>query len=147
MIYAKVKSKKEWQRLYDALWATKDKKWYRRLRIIELSAQEYCVQGLSSTFKLCEATIRKYIHSYNRGGLDALTPRKSPGRRPKIAHWTKEHWDMVLEQTPNQYKKLKTHSGQWTLERLRLYLKEYHQIDVSISSIQKSLRKDRNVKQ
>ena len=38
----------------------------------------------------------------------------------------------MLEQTPNQYEKLNTQSRQWTLERLRLYLKEYHQIEVSM---------------
>ncbi len=46
-----------------------------------------------------------------------------------------------MEQTPNQYEKLKTQSHQWTLERLRQYVKEYNGIDVSLSSIYNSLRK------
>ena len=141
MIYAEIESQEEHIRLADALKASKDKDWYRRLRVIELSAEKQTVQELCNTFKLCEATIRSYIHSYNAGGLEALAPRKSPGRPPKIGHWTREQWDKVLEQTPNGYEKLEEDSFQWTLGRLRGYLKEYHEIDVCISSVYNSLRK------
>ena len=141
MIYANIKNEEERIRLADALRAAKDRNWYRRLQVIELSAEKYSVQELCDTFKLCEATIRNYIHSYNAGGLDKLAPVKPPGRPPKIAHWTKEQWDEVLERTPNRYEKLNEDSFQWTLERLRCYLREYHQVDVCIASIYNSLRR------
>jgi len=141
MIYADVKSQEERIRLVDAMKASRDKNWYRRLKVIELSAEKYSVQELCNTFKLCEATIRNYIHSYNQDGLAGLAPGKSPGRPPKIGHWTKEQWNQVLEQTPNQYEKLDTQSRQWTLERLRKYLEKYHEISVSLSSVYRSLRK------
>lgn len=96
---------------------------------------------LSELLGVCEATIRNYIHSYNQGGLDKLKPVKQPGRPPKIAHWKKEDWDKVLEQTPNRYDKLNVISFQWTLNRLRLYVKTYHQIDICIASVYNSLRK------
>ena len=141
MIYAEVKRPEEQKRLDEALKASKKKSWYRRLQVIALSAQKYTVQKLSEMFRLCEQTIRNYIHSYNEGGLAKLAPGKPTGRPPKIAHWTKGQWDEVLEQTPNQYEKLNTQSRQWTLELLRLYLKEYHDIDVSIVSVYNSLRR------
>ena len=141
MIYANIKNEEEHKRLDDALKASRNKNWYRRLKIIALSAAKHTVKQLSDMFDLCEATIRNYIHSCNQGGLDKLKPGKPSGRPPKIPHWTKKDWDKVLEQTPNQYEKLNTQSRQWTLERLRLYLKEYHQIDVSISNIYRSLRR------
>jgi transposase len=141
MIYAKIKDQEELIRLQDAMKASQDKNWYRRLQVIELSAEKYSVQELCDTFKLCEATIRNYIRSYNEGGLDKLAPVKPPGRPPKISHWSKEQWDEVLGQTPDQYEKLNIRSRQWTLERLQLYVKEYHQIAVSIVSIHNSLRK------
>ena len=141
MIYADIKTEEEQIRLKDALKSAKDRNWYRRLQIIELSAEKHTVQELCETFKLCEATIRKYIHSYNEGGLDKLAPGKSPGRPPKIGNWTKKQWDKVLEQTPDQYEKLNTQSRQWTLERLHKYLVAYHQISVSLSSVYRSLRK------
>ena len=141
MIYAKIKTQEEQKRLNDAMKASKTKNWYRRLQIVSFSAKKYTVKKLSEMYKLCEATIRNYIHSYNKGGLDKLKPVKQPGRPPKVAHWTKEQWDAVLEQAPNQYEKLNTKSRQWTLERLQLYLKEYHQIEVSIASVYNSLRR------
>ena len=141
MIYAKIKDQEAHKHLNDASKASKNKNWYRRLKIIEFSADKYTVKQLSGMFDLCEATTRNYIHSYNQGGLDKLKPVKPPGRSPRIANWTREQWDEVLEQTPNQYEKLNTQSRQWTLERLRLYLREYHQVDVSISNIYRSLRR------
>ena len=135
MIYAKLKNSEEQKLLSDALKAAKDKSWYRRLQIIEFSAQKHIVQRLSELFGLCQQTIRNYIHAYNEGGPEALAPGKSRGRPPKIGHWTKEQWDEVLEQTPDQYEELDTQSRQWTLERLRWYLSRYHEINVSISSV------------
>jgi len=118
MIYANIKNDEERKRLEDAIRASRDKKWYRRLEIIQNSAKGIIVPKLSEIFSICQDTIRDYIKSYNQGGLDGLKPKKSTGRPPKIGHWTKEDWDKVLEQTPNQYEKLKTHSRQWTLERI-----------------------------
>jgi transposase len=141
MIYANIKSEEERKRLYDAMKASRNKNWYRRLQIIALSAEKHTVKELSEMFKICQATIRSYINSYNQGGLDKLAPVKPTGRPPKIANWTKEQWDKVLGQTPDQYRKLNTQSRKWTLERLRLYLEKYHNIDVSIVTVHNSLRK------
>ena len=38
---------------------------------------------------------------YREGGLEPLKPKKSPGRRAKLANWTKADWDKVLQRTPN----------------------------------------------
>lgn len=141
MIYANIDGQEELERIQATMKVTKDKVWYCRLKIIQFSAEKNSVQKLSEDFSLCQQTIRNYIHAYNQGGLEALTPKKSPGRPAKIGNWIKEQWDKVLEQTPNQYKKLETQSRQWTLERLQLYLKEYHEIDVCLASVYNSLRK------
>ncbi len=141
MIYANVKSQEDKKRLEDALKSSKSKNWYRRLNIIALSSANYSVKELSQMFDLCEATIRSYIHSYNDGGLDNLKPLKSTGRSPKIANWTKDQWIQIMKKAPCDYGKLGIKSNQWTLERLRLYLREYQDIDVSVVSIHNSLKK------
>jgi len=141
MIYAILKNAEEKEMLESELKSARDKNWYRRLRIIKLSSRKHTVQGLSEDFDLCQQTIRNYINAYNQGGIPALFPRKSPGRPPKIAHWSKSQWDKVLEQTPDQYERLNTQSHQWTLDRLRLYVKEYHSVDVSTVSVHNSLRR------
>ncbi len=140
MIYAKIENPEEKKHLEDAIKASKNKSWYRRLQVIQNSANGITVPKLSEIFSICQQTVRNYINAYNQGGLNGLMPEKQSGRPPKIGHWTKEDWDKVLEQTPNQYEKLNTHSRQWTLERMALYLKEYHGIEVTIQSINNSLR-------
>ena len=141
MIYATISSEEAQKRLDEAIEEARDVKWYIRLKIIALSAAEETVEELSQMFNLCEATIRNYIHDYNQGGLEQLAPGKSTGRPPKIGQWTKAQWDEVLEQTPDQYEKLNTQSRQWTLEQLQEYVKEYHGIEVSLSSVHNSLMK------
>ena len=42
MIYAKIEKEEEQKRLDDALEASKNKNWYRRLKIIALSANTLC---------------------------------------------------------------------------------------------------------
>jgi len=141
MIYATISSEEAQKRLNEAIEEARDVRWYLRLKVVAFSAAKQTVKELSEMFDLCEATVRNYIHDYNQGGLEKLKPEKSTGRPPKIANWTKEQWDEVLGQKPNQYEELNTMSRQWTLERLKLYLKEYHNIDVCITSIYNSLWK------
>jgi len=141
MVYAEISSEEARKRLNEAIEEAKDVKWYIRLKIISFSADKKMVAELSQMFELCKATIRSYIHDYNHGGLKQLAPDKSTGRPSKIGKWTKEQWDKVLEQTPNQYEKLGTQSRQWTLERLQQYVKAYNGIDVCLSSVYNSIRK------
>jgi transposase len=141
MIYAEIPNANAQQELDDAIKASKVKRWYIRLMIIALSAQKYTVQKLSEMFSVCQVTVRHYIHAYNEGGLEGLKPVKQSGRPPKLAHWTKEHWDRILQRTPNQYEKLNTESRQWTLDLLVVYLMEYHHMDVCRSSVYHALRK------
>jgi len=141
MIYAKYKNSEDKEQLFDELKKTKNRNWYRRLQIVKLSVGKMTVQQLSKMFDLCEAVIRNYINTYNENGLKGLFPTKPPGRPPKISNWTKEDWDKVMEMTPNQYEKLNTASRQWTFERLALYVKEYHHIEVTIPCVYHSLRK------
>ena len=141
MIYAQIKTPEEMEKLEEELGRAKNAKWYRRLIIISHSARGERVSQLSEKFGVCQATIRSYIHAYNEGGLQQLRPKKSPGRPPKIGHWSKEDWDTILRQTPNQYEKLETESRQWSLHLLSLYIKRYHDIDVSLSGVYRCLRK------
>ena len=141
MIYAEIKSSEEQKRLDVEKDAAKEKTWYRRLMIITLSAQHDTVQKLSELFRVCETTIRCYVHAYNDGGLEQLRPKKSPGRPGKLADWTKADWDTILERTPNQYEQLQTESRQWTYDLLVAYVKAYHGITVCRSSVYHSFRK------
>lgn len=140
MIYAEYKNNEDKEQLLDEIKHAKNKDWYRRLQVVKLSAGKMSVQQLSKMFDLCQNVIRKYINTYNENGLKGLFPSKSSGRPPKIAHRTKEDWDKVMERTPDQYEKLNTASRQWTFQRLALYVKEYHGVEVTIPCVYYALK-------
>jgi transposase len=108
----------------------------RTLMKIDNSIKGVSVQQLSKIFGLCQQVIRNYIHAFNEGGLDKLMPVKQTGRPPRVAHWTREDWDKIMEQTPDQYDKLNTKSRQWTFQRLALYVKEYHGVRKPVEYIE-----------
>jgi len=95
MIYANIEGAEELERIQSTMKVTKDKVWYCRLKIIQLSSEKASVQKLSKDFDLCQQSIRNYIHAYNKGGMEALAPKKSSGRPAKIGNWLKEQWDKV----------------------------------------------------
>jgi transposase len=117
-----------------------DKKWYVRLKIIDLSSQGQSVASLAQLFDLSEATIRSYIHRFNRIGMAGLRPDYGSGR-PAILGWTQAQWLDVLAQSPANLSLLASQARNWTQALLRDYLKLYHQIEVSQPTIAGSLRK------
>jgi hypothetical protein len=80
MIYAKVDAQHKAE-LDTEMNRTKDAKWYRRLKIIDLSGQGFSVPELSEMFDLGDGTIRRYIHAYNEAGLDGLRPGYGQGSK------------------------------------------------------------------
>ena len=130
MIYAHPQGDHARSELEVELKRAQQAKWYRRLKIIQLSMSGMTVSQLAEQFELCRATIRSYIKAYHQGGIEGLRPGKSSGRRPKVGQLTKDQWQEILHQTPNQYEKLGTDSRQGTLELLVRYAKEYldHQV-------------------
>jgi transposase len=142
MIYAELKTDTELDIINSEIKNTKKVAWLRRLMIIKLSATEKRrVRQLSEMFGLCQPTVRKYIHTYNGGGLLALLPKSPTGRKGKLGEFQKGDWDTIFEQTPNQYPSLDTDSKQWTLQLLADYMKAYHQIQVTSEAIYYALRR------
>jgi len=114
--------------------STKDAKWYRRLKIIQLSSQGEKVRQLAKQFDVCQATVRDYIKRYNNGGLETLKPDKSSGR-PPITHLTKAEWEELLHQSPCQFVKLNTCVRNWTQDMLSEYCHQYLGVKISASAI------------
>lgn len=126
--------------LNQALQAAAEAKWYRRLKIIDLSSQGHSVPKLAELFDLSEATIRSYIHDFNTGGIAGLQPAYGQGR-PLTLNWQQSQWLDVLAQSPAELPLLETGAHNWTQALLRTYLKLYHQIEVSQSTLAKSLQR------
>ena len=141
MIYATPQKENSVSELQFAIKVAKDVKWYRRLKIVQLSMSGLSVPQLAAEFDLCSATVRNYIKAYNGGGIQQLVPQKQPGRPTKVGHLTRDDWSDILRQTPNQYEKLSTDSRQWTLELLVRYAKEYLNCEVVFQTISEAMRR------
>ena len=139
MLYANV-DKTAQEELKQALKSAKKMKWYRRLKIVDLSAQGYGVPTLANMFDVCTATVRDYLKRYNSGGLSELAPAYGIGR-PLTLGWNKEQWLDLLNQAPSEFKKLDTGAQNWNQALLQKYLEHYHQLQLSQSAIAKSLKK------
>jgi len=141
MIYAHPHEKQAISELQIAVKKAENAKWYRRLKIIQLSMTQMSVPQLAKQFDICQATARAYIKAYNDAGIEGLKPDKSPGRPGKIAQLTRGDWEEILSRTPNQYQKLGTDSRQWTLERLAKYSEEYLGEPVHFDTVSKALKR------
>jgi transposase len=139
MIFAKVDAQNQ-EAIQAEMKATKNLKWYRRLKVIDLSSQGYTVPELSQMFDLCEGTIRRYIHHFNESGLPGLHPGYGQGRPPELT-WSQEEWLDVLSQSPADLEQLNTAAQNWTQGLLQQYLTIYHQVEVTQTTISKTLRR------
>lgn len=139
MLYVDIspQTKKE---VLNALKHTADSKWYRRLKIIHLSAQGKPVSELARLFDCCAATVRDYITRYNAEGLAGLTRQSSDGAPVKMP-LTKAEWEELLHQSPSQFERLQTGARNWTQELLQSYLREYHQVTVTQQAISAALKR------
>ncbi len=139
MLFAKV-SQKCRQELEEALKTAQKAKWYRRLKVIDLSAKGQQVSELGALFDLNEGTIRAYSHRYNGGGLAGLKADYGPSRKAEIS-LSKEELEELLKRSPSQFEKLETGARNWNQKLLKQYLWHYHQIKISQAAIRGSLKR------
>jgi len=149
MIFARISSEEDEEQLHTALKEALKPYIYRRLLLIQFSAQGKGVVELASLFRLHPLTIRKYIHAYNRDGIQGVVPADKSGRpcdksgRPCKLPLTKDQWLDILHQAPATFEELNTPSYNWTLELLARYVKIYHGVTVRPSGIWYILRRHR----
>jgi len=139
MLFAKVDNDVR-QMLQSEMRSAHNAKRYCRLKIIDLSGQGTAVAELARMFDLNPATIRTYIHAFNKHGLDGLRPGYGQGR-PLTLDWAAEQWLDVLSQAPCHLELLDTAAQNWTQALLRQYLVIYHQVHLSQSVLSKSLHR------
>ena len=111
MLYAKVDEAGQTE-LKREMKQTKEKKWYRRLKIIDLSGQGKSVPELTRLFELSGGTIRSYIKAYNDDGLAGLQIKHGQGR-PLSLEWTQTQWQDLIHQAPRDYDKLDSAAMNW----------------------------------
>lgn len=139
MLYAHV-SPEAREKLDEALKSATEAKWYRRLKVIPLSAQRKSVRLIATFFDLCHATVRESISRDNADGLAGRHRDASPGAPPKIP-LTKAEWEELLHQSPSHFEQLHTGARNWTQALLQQYFQTYHQIAVTQPAISASIRR------
>ena len=141
MIYAQPKLEGDISELAAEIKKATDVKWYKRLKIIQLSMTGVSVPKLAKQFDLSRATIRRYIRAYNTARIEGLKRKYSPGRPPKVGQLTRDNWEEILSRTPDQYDLLDTDSREWTLELLVKYAEKYLDQEVCFQTISHALRR------
>lgn len=138
MIFAEVSPEANTE-LHDALKHATESKWYRRLKIIQLSSQQTPVPQLAKLFDVNAATVRAYIRRYTASGLAGLKRQASDGAPPKIP-LTKTEWEDLLHQSPSQFERLQTGARNWTQELLVAYFQQYHQVTTTQPAVSLCLK-------
>ncbi len=133
MLYAKVNQKAR-EELKQGLKTAQKAKWYRRIKVVDLSAKGRKVSEIAELFDLSDNTVRDYITRYNQGGLEGLKPNKKQGRKAAIM-LSKEELGEILERSPSQFEKLETGARNWNQALMKQYLWHYHQIDISQGAV------------
>ncbi len=109
-----------------------------RLQIIMLSAEGKRVPEISEEVNLHPINVRKWIHRFNRYGLDGLRSGKSPGRPPVFSD---EQRNQIIEVANTNPRLLGMHYSRWSLQRLRRYLIEQRIVDhISVETIRQILQ-------
>ena len=109
-----------------------------RLQIIMLSAEGKRVPEISEEVNLHPINVRKWIHRFNRYGLDGLRSGKSPGRPPVF---NDEQRNQVTEIANTNPRNLGLHYSRWSLQRLRRYLIEQRIVEhISVETIRQILQ-------
>ena len=98
-----------------------DEELARRAQIVLLSAQHICVHEISRSVGLHPINVRKWIHRFNRYGLNGLYPKRSPGR-PKL--FTDDQRQAIVGMASTDPQELGLQFDSWSLQRLRYELTE-----------------------
>ena len=104
-----------------------------RLEIVMLSAEGKRVPEISQVVDLHPINVRKWIHRFNKYGLDGLRSGKSPGRPPLFSDEQRKRITTVATSDPRS---LGLHFSRWSLQRLRRYLIDHEIVDgISVETV------------
>ncbi len=135
-LYSRALKADEKAKLEDLL-KDSDEELARRVQIVLLSSQRTGVHEISAMVGLHPINVRKWIHRFNRFGLNGLFPRRSPGR-PRL--FSREQRAAIVRLATTEPRVLGLDFDAWSLQRLRSQLIERGVMsDVSAETIRQEL--------
>ncbi len=103
-----------------------------RARIVLLSRQGESVAEIAETLVVCPDTVRRWIHRFDRHGVEGLADRPRAGRP---ALYTPEQIGEVVATSLTDPQTLGLPFASWTLDRLAAYLNEEKDLPIKRSRI------------
>jgi transposase len=103
-----------------------------RARIVLLSRYGDSVEEIAETLGLCQDTVRRWIHRFDRHGVDGLMDKPRTGRPPT---YTAEEVGAVVATSLTKPADLGLPFACWTLDRLEAYLHESKGLSIKRSRI------------
>jgi transposase len=91
----------------------------KRASIVLLSLERQRIHEISEHVGLHPINVRKWIHRFNRFGIDGLYPRRSPGR-PRM--FDEDQRQAIIEMATADPQDLGLNFSGWSLQRLRSQL-------------------------
>jgi transposase len=91
----------------------------QRAQIVLLSSQRVGVHEIGTRVNLHPINVRKWIHRFDKQGINGLLPRHSPGRPPVF---TKKQRDAIADLAMTDPGTLGLGFDAWSLQRLRTQL-------------------------
>ncbi len=138
-LYARLPHHSERQRLETLQGLREDPELAKRAKIILLSAQKQKIHEISGVVGLHPINVRKWIHRFNRYGIDGLYPRRSPGR-PRL--FDEEQRQAIVEMATADPQDLGLGFPGWSLQRLRSQLIQQGVVkEISAETIRQELIK------
>jgi transposase len=107
---------------------------YRRLLALRLLLQGRTQADVASIINVSVRSIRRWVKSWNRGGIDALANRPKSGRPPAV---TAEQRREIVALITDVHKVNQTH---WTAVKLHGYLRQQLSTELGYSTLTRLLR-------
>ena len=107
-----------------------------RARIVLLSRYGDTVEQIAETLGVCQDTVRRWIHRFDRHGVEGLADRPRAGRPPT---YTAEEVGKVVSTSLRKPSELGLPFACWTLDRLEAYLNEEQGLPIKRSRISELL--------
>ena len=103
-----------------------------RARIVLLSRQCDTVDEIAEKLGVCQDTVRRWIHRFDRDGVDGLADKPRTGRPPT---YTPAEVGAVIAASLTKPESLGLPFSCWTLDRLETYLNEERGLPIKRSRI------------
>ena len=110
-----------------------------RARIVLRSRQGDTVEQIAETLGVCQDTVRRWIHRFDRDGVAGLADRPRGGRPPT---YSAEEVGTVVAASLTKPADLGLPFGSWTLDRLAAYLREEKGLAIGRSRIATLLQEE-----